>query len=141
MKKIFTLLLVSLFFVGCANRGYTLDNANRIYTTKFGRVIAVQNVTIKAGSSGSAIGGIIGLIVGSQIGEGKGNVAATLGGGLLGSLLGAQVDTPGQQLDIELDNGQTITTVIKTDSKHLFRPGDRVRLVLDGNKIVRIDLL
>ena len=141
MKKLFALLLVTLFFAGCANRGYTLDNANRIYTTKYGRVIAVQDVTIKAGATGSAVGGVIGLIIGSQIGEGKGNVAATLGGGLLGSILGAQVDTPGQQLDIELDDGRTITTVIKTDSKHFFRPGDRVRLVLDGNKIVRIDLL
>ncbi len=139
MRYILTLLLVT-FFVGCANRGYTLDNADRIYQTRYGEIIAAKNVQIEAGSTGSVIGGIVGLIIGSQIGEGRGNTAATLGGGLIGSLLGAKVPTPGQQLDIRLDDGSTITTVIKAE-KNSFYPGERVRLILDGNKIVRIERL
>ena len=137
MRYIMILLMVT-FFVGCANKGYTLDNANRIYQTRYGQIIAAQNIQIEAGSTGSVIGGIVGLIVGSQIGEGRGNTVATLGGGLIGSILGSKVPTPGQQLDIRLEDGSTITTVIKVDSNS-FQVGQRVRLILDGNKIVRIE--
>ena len=137
MRYILTLVFV-FFFAGCANRGYTLDNANEIFQTRYGQIIAAKNVQIEAGSTGSMIGGVVGLIIGTQIGEGRGNAAATLGGGLIGSILGSKVPTPGQQLDIRFDDGSTITTVIKTD-RNTFHPGERVRLILDGNKIVRIE--
>ncbi|MRJ02103.1 MAG: glycine zipper 2TM domain-containing protein [Epsilonproteobacteria bacterium] len=135
---IFTLLLI--FFSGCASRGYTFSDTNRIYETRYGTVLEAQRVTIKAGEGGAAVGGIIGLIIGSQFGKGKGNVAAAVGGGLLGSLLGANTATEGQQLRIRLEDGRVITTVIKTDRTHYFRAGDRVKLILDGNKIIDIVL-
>ena len=141
MKKILSILTLILLFAGCADKGYTLDETDRIYTTKTGVVVEVKDVTIEAGSAGSAVGGIVGLIIGTQVGEGKGNVAATLAGGLLGSLLGAKAALPGQQLVIELDDGSRITTVIKTSKERYFRPGDRVRLILDGRKIVNIELI
>jgi outer membrane lipoprotein SlyB len=139
VKKILSIIVLILFFAGCADKGYTLDETERIYTTVPGVVVEVKGVTIEAGSSGSAVGGIVGFIIGTQVGKGKGNVAATLAGGLLGSLLGAKAALPGQQLVIELDDGSRITTVIKTSKDRYFRPGDRVRLVLDGRKIVNIE--
>jgi len=139
MRKFVPLFVLLLFFWGCSHKGYTLDEANRIYVTKTGKVIAVKDITIEAGSQGSVIGGIVGLIIGTQIGKGRGNTAATLGGGLIGSLLGAKVSMPGQQLQIELDDGRIITTVIRVDKSSYFRVGDRVRLVLDGKRIVHIE--
>lgn len=139
MKMFIAMLMGVLFFAGCADKGITLDDTNKIYTTRTGKVIEVRDVTIKAGSQGSMIGGIVGLIIGTQIGEGKGNVAATLGGGLIGSLLGAEAQTSGQQLVIELDDGSRITTIIKSSKERYFHKGDRVRLILDGRKIVEIE--
>ena len=138
MMRSILALLVLTFFIGCADRGYTLDNANKIYQIRYGQIISAKNVQIEAGSAGSVIGGIVGLIIGSQIGEGKGNAAATLGGGLVGSILGAKVPTSGQQLDIRLDDGSIVTTIIRADGRS-FYPGERVRLVLDKEKILRIE--
>ncbi|MRI84236.1 MAG: hypothetical protein C6I00_07440 [Nitratiruptor sp.] len=144
MRRFASFLLALLLLVplvqGCAPKGYTHANTNRIFRSVEGVVLEAREVTIKGGEEGATLGGIVGLIIGSQFGKGKGSVAAALGGGLLGSLLGAQASTRGQQLTIRLQDGSTITTVIKVDERHYFRSGDRVRLVLDGNKIVEIEL-
>ncbi len=133
--------IVVLIFSGCTqmynSNEVDLQNTNSLLTYKTGVVKDIRLVTIKDDGSGTMIGALTGTVLGGLFGNGKGNVLTTLGGGLAGAYAGTEIDKANaQELFIKLDNGRHIAVVAKGVSIHI---GDRVRLVLNGNKVVRVE--
>jgi len=64
-------------------------------------------------------------------------VAGAVAGGVVGSRLSEDM---GQEVTISLENGQTVTTVIKVDKNNPYwlRPGDKVAVYVKGNRVVRV---
>jgi outer membrane lipoprotein SlyB len=116
-----------------------LYNTNGIYTHKTGTITDVRYVTIRDDGSGTFLGTVVGSVLGSMIGHGKGKTLATLGGGLAGAYAGNRLDRAnGEELFIHLNDGRDIATVVKGV---VFRPGEKVRVVFNGSKILRIERL
>ena len=130
-----------LFFGGCTrmynSNEVALSNVNQVLTYETGTVTGVRMVVIKDDGSGTMIGVLTGTVLGSLMGNGKGNVLTTLGGGLLGAYVGNQLDKANaEELYIKLDNGKNIVVIAKGVD---IRRGDRVRVVLNGNRVVRVE--
>jgi len=144
MKRIlFSLSVCALIFGGCTqmynSNEVALNDVNRMYTYITGVVQSARNVTIKDDGSGMMAGALTGAVLGSLFGKGKGNTVTTLLGGLGGAYAGAQIDKAnGEELHIKLDDGRNIVAIIKGVN---IQPGDRVRVVVDGNRIIRVEKL
>jgi outer membrane lipoprotein SlyB len=112
----------------------------------FGRVVSVQNMTIRPGQThlGMVTGAALGAIAGSQIGGGTAsNVAGGIGGAVVGGAAGSAIQrgaqtTNGIEVTVTLDNGQTVAMIQPGDIRD-FRQGDRVRVVgtADNARVVR----
>ena len=77
------------------------------------------------------------MVVGSLFGKGKGNTLTTLLGGLGGAYAGYQLDKAnGEELYIRLDSGRNIVAIVKGVN---IQKGDRVRVVFNGNRIIRVE--
>ncbi len=130
-----------LLFGGCTqmynSNEVSLANTNQVLSYETGTVTDVRMVVIKDDGSGTMIGAITGTVLGSLLGNGKGNVLTTLGGGLAGAYAGTELDKANaEELYIKLDNGKNIVVVAKGVG---IRKGDRVRIVLNGNQVVRVE--
>ncbi|MEY4504121.1 MAG: hypothetical protein RL154_414 [Pseudomonadota bacterium] len=139
MKKLLTACAITsaLLFTGCGGSGLSVDNAGSLTTVNYGTVVGVRNTEL-SGSTGATAGGAIlgavaGAALGSLVGQGLGKDLAIAGGAAAGGLAGGYAgdkatSAPGQELKIQLDNGQMIETVYKVqkDNPHMFRDGDRV---------------
>ena len=144
--KIFIIPLVAFFlainFNSCSQlynntEEVSLDDAGTFMDFQYGTVVDVSNVRIKDPGTGALIGAVIGGILGSFVGEGKANTLATVGGALGGALAGYKADTANaQQLLLELDDGRRVAMVVKGTE---FHPGDKVRIIYRGGKIVRVE--
>lgn len=143
MKKIIVSLAVGFMFIfsGCAQRGYTQADVGNILVNYKGTVVHTREVNINDSGEGAILGAIIGAVIGHQVGKGKGKDVATAAGAIAGGVAGSKLNQDiGQEVTIDLDNGQEITTVIRVDRKHPYwlRDGDRVIVYVRGNKIVRV---
>lgn len=142
MKKyIFPLILGMFLFNGCTqmynSNEVSLNDVNVIYTYQNGTVENIKKVVIKDDGSGTMTGAMAGTVLGGLFGNGKGNALTTLIGGLTGAYVGYNADKAnGEELYIKLDNGKEIVTIVKGVNIH---KGDRVRIVLNGNKIIRVE--
>jgi outer membrane lipoprotein SlyB len=141
MKKILYILLVSVIvFSGCAtNEGpeYDGNDYNQIKRYEIGTVVSRRPVVISDNGSGKFLGAIIGTVLGSTMGRGNGTTLAMLGGGLVGGYAGNEVaKANGDELSVELDNGENIIVVVK-GSEHIMQ-GDRVKIIKDGNKVAQV---
>jgi outer membrane lipoprotein SlyB len=141
MKKILFAVLALFLFSGCTqmynSNEVDLSQTNGVYTYQKGMVKDVRYVTIRDDGSGTMIGTLVGTVLGSMMGEGKGNTLATLGGGLVGAYAGNQLDKAnGEELYIHLDDGRDIVTIVKGVN---FRRGESVRVVFNGNRILRVE--
>lgn len=141
MKKIVFALLALFLLSGCTqmynSNDVDLYQTNGIYTYQKGRVTDVRYVNIRDDGSGTMIGALVGTVLGSIVGHGKGNTLSTLGGGLVGAYVGNRLDKAnGEELYIHLDDGKDIVTVVKGVK---FRRGEIVRVVFNGNKILRVE--
>ena len=140
MKKfIMSLGLGIVLFTGCTqmynSNEVALNDVNVMYTYKTGVVTDVKKVIIKDDGSGAMTGAITGTVLGSLFGKGKGNVLTTLLGGLSGAYAGYELDKAnGEELYIKLDDGRNIVAVVKGVN---IQKGDRVRVVVEGNRIIR----
>ena len=142
MKKYFFALgVVGLLFSGCTqmynSNEVSLANTNEVLTYKTGVVEDVKKVVLKDDGSGTMIGAVSGTVLGSMFGNGKGNALSALVGGLAGAFVGHELDKAnGEELFVKLDNGEEIAVIVKGVDIHV---GDRVRIVMRGSKIVRVE--
>lgn len=146
---IFFTLTLSLTFLmfGCqATQGssYTSGQANTPMTVYYGTILRVSPATIKKPSTplGAIAGGVVGGVVGSTVGQGRGRRLATTAGALGGAALGNAAEksanqTPGLEIEVEMDDGRIMAVVQPKDDE--FSVGDRVRLLIgqDGSYRVR----
>lgn len=114
---------------------FTSQEAMRAQAVAFGELISIRAVEIRPGQTrvGTATGAILGGIAGSQIGGGTasnvaGGVAGAVAGGVLGNAIQGSRVTPGVELTVTLDSGDTVAIVQPGDGSD-FRVGDRVRVV------------
>ena len=141
MKKIGIMFIIALMFSGCTkmynSNEVDLYNTNEILTYKIGVVEDVKKVIIKDDGSGVMLGMTTGTVLGSMFGNGRGNLLSTLIGGLTGALAGYELDKAnGEELFIKLNDGRNIVVVVKGVD---IKKGDKVRLILQGNRIVRVE--
>jgi len=139
---IVSVTVLSLLLTACAtNRGPVYDgNSYRtIKTYNTGTVLSEKPVVISDDGSGHFFGALIGAVLGSTMGAGNGKTLATLGGGIAGYYAGSEIGKAnGDELTIELDDGEHIVVVVKGKN---FRVGDRVKIIKDGNKVTQVDLI
>lgn len=134
-----------LVAAGCADTHsgdvYQANRAGIVQNVSFGTVTNVRQVTIQDDSSNMPIGAVAGAVVGGllghSVGGGTGKKLATVGGVVAGGLAGNAIQgqankTTGMEVEIRLDNGQTIAVVQKMDPN--FQIGSRVRLVDAGGR-------
>ena len=144
MKKfILSLIVLGMFFSGCSrlynSNEVNLYDTNRVLTYENGVVEDVRRVVIKDDGSGTFIGAYTGAVLGSMFGEGKGNILSTLIGGLTGAFVGYESDKANaEELFIKLDDGKNIVGIVK--GIDILR-GDRVRIIKEGNRIIRVEKL
>ena len=142
MKKyLISFAIIGVFFSGCTqmynSNEVSLYDTNQILTYKTGVVEDVRKVIIKDDGSGVMIGAMSGTVLGSVFGKGKGNVLSTLIGGLTGALAGYELDKANaEELFIKLDDGRDIVVVVKGVD---IKKGDRVRIILKGSRIIRVE--
>ena len=144
MKRLlFSLSVCALIFSGCTqmynSNEIAMNDVNVMYSYKTGVVESIKKVIIKDNGSGMMAGALTGAVLGSVFGNGKGNDLTTLLGGLGGAYAGYQADKAnGEELYIRLDDGRNVVAVVKGVN---IQPGDRVRVVVDGNRIIRVEKL
>ena len=142
MKKYFlSLAIIGLFFSGCTqmynSNEVSIADTNEILTYKTGIVEDVKKVILKDDGSGVMIGAMSGTVLGGMFGRGKGNVLSTLIGGLTGAFAGYELDKAnGEELFIKLDDGRNIVVIVKGVN---IQKGDRVRIIMSGSRIVRVE--
>ena len=141
MKKLVFLLGILLIFSGCTrmynSNEVSLNEVDTVLTYKTGVVEDVKKVVIKDDGSGLFVGAYTGTVLGSMFGRGKGNILSTLIGGLTGAFVGYEADKANaQELFIKLDNGKEIVVIVKGVD---IQKGDKVRLIMRGNKVVRVE--
>jgi outer membrane lipoprotein SlyB len=142
MKNILISLGMAVFlFTGCARMYNTnevsVNQLDTVYTYKTGIVTSVKRVVIKDDGSGTMTGVMGGTVIGGMFGRGNGNIFSTLLGGLTGAYIGYETGKAnGEELYIKLDTGENIVTVVKGVN---IKKGDKVRIILNGNKIIRVE--
>ena len=142
---VYSMMSSMLFAAGCADNysgdTYASNRSGIVQNVSYGTVTNIRQVTIQDDSSnmpiGAVAGAVVGGILGHSVGGGTGKQLATVGGVVAGGLAGNAIQnqtgkTTGMEVEIRLDNGQTIAVVQKMDPN--FQIGSRVRLVDAGVK-------
>lgn len=134
-------IAVLVLFSGCAkmynSNEVSINEAGYVYTYKTGVVESVKKVVLKGEGDGVSAGVMTGTVLGSLFGKGKGNVLATLLGGLGGAYAGAELDKAnGEELFIKLEDGRDIVVYVRGVD---IQKGDRVRVILNGSKVIRVE--
>lgn len=114
---------------------FSSSEAMRAQPVAFGEVVAVRPVEIRPGQTrlGTATGAVLGGLAGGQIGSGTaantaGAVAGAVAGGAIGSAVQGSRNTPGLEITVRIERGDTVAIVQPGDPRD-FRVGDRVRVV------------
>ncbi len=142
MKKLLIIVgIIFLFLNGCSkmynSNEVSLSEVNEELTYQMGVVEDVKRVVIKDNGSGLFVGAYTGSVLGSMFGKGKGNILSTLVGGLSGAFVGYKEDKAnGEELFIKLDDGRRVVVIVKGID---IKKGDRVRLISNGKRIVRVE--
>ena len=143
MKSKVFLVLLAFILSGCTqmynSNEVSLNETNEVLTYQTGVVQGVKKVIIKDDGSGTLVGAYSGAVLGSLLGNGKGNILSTLIGGLTGAFAGHELDKAnGEELFIKLDNGKNIAVIVKGVK---IKKGDRVRIIKNGYRIVRVEVI
>jgi len=142
MKKyLLGLGIVAILLSGCTqmynSNEVSLANTNEVLSYETGTVTDVKMVIIKDDGSGTMVGAYSGAILGSLFGGGRGNILSTLIGGLTGAYAGNKLDKANaQELFVKLDNGKNIVVIAKGVK---IKKGDKVRLIMNGYRVVRVE--
>ena len=141
MKAKIFLIAAAFILTGCSqlynSNEVSINNTDEVLTYQTGTVESTKKVIIKDDGSGTMIGAYSGTVLGSMLGNGKGNILSTLIGGLTGAFAGYEADKAnGEELFIKLDNGKNIAVIVKGIK---IKAGDRVRIIKNGYRIVRVE--
>jgi len=139
MRLFFFIILTLLMVSGCAPKTneVSYEATQHILRSQTGVVQEVRYVKIEDQGSGGLIGAVAGAVLGSMIGKGKGQLLSSLAGGLAGAYVGNEISKAnGEELVVFLDNGEEIVVVVPGTKIY---PGDRVRIIMDGNRVVRVE--
>jgi len=118
---------------------YTIGQARRTQSVRFGTVLDVRRVDLAADAGtkavGSGVGAALGGLLGHQIGGGRGKKAATVAGAIAGAVGGNIIARhayaqPGVAITVKLDDGRAIEVAQAPDVA--IRPGERVEVVGSG---------
>jgi outer membrane lipoprotein SlyB len=134
-----------LVFASCAQNSLTGDtystrDAGRAQTVRRGVVTSVRFVKIEGSSTGGMLlGAAAGGLLGNQIGGGSGRTAATIGGAALGGAVGSHAgqsvnSRQGVEIQVELDQGGSLSIVQEYNARESFTTGDRVRVLTNGGR-------
>ena len=116
-----------------------LNDVNVMYSYETGIVTDVKKVIIKDDGSGEMTGAMTGTVFGGLFGNGKGSILTTLLGGLSGAYAGYVLDKAnGEELYIKLNDGRNIVAIVKGVN---IQEGDKVRVIINGNRIIRVEKL
>ncbi len=152
MKRSFVaaVVIISGLLGACANNSltgdtYTREDARKVQEVKYGSVLSVKPVIIEGdreGAVGNVGGTIIGGIAGNSVGDGNGQAIATTVGAIIGGIVGQSTEEKltrkqGQEIQIQMDSGKTISVVQEVKEQKFFNEGDRVRL-LELNGVTRV---
>ena len=145
MKKFVTFSVIFgafLLLSGCGPTGpgvVSPDSTQYVSTYEKGTVKSIRYVKIQDTGAGTLVGAGIGAVLGNMIGHGRGRTLATLGGGLAGAYVGNQVASANaQELTVRLDRGRTVVVIAKGTA---FYPGERIRIVRQGDRVVNVEPL
>jgi outer membrane lipoprotein SlyB len=142
MMKAMLVLALGTALAGCAvppqsASVYTYYQTQNEQVVRTGTVESVRNALIVNPQSGigTVTGAALGGLGGSEIGGGKGSIATGILGAVAGGLIGQRIEAgasnrPGFEITVKLDNGEV--RAITQEADELFRPGDRVRLLSNG---------
>jgi len=113
---------------------------NQVMKAETGTIRSVRYVVVENNSPvGTLLGAAAGAALGHTIGKGHGRDLATVFGGLAGAYVGNEVSKANaQELTIRLDKGRTIAVILKGTN---FYPGERVRVVYNGNQVANVEPL
>ena len=150
MKNILlcTLLSTLLVLSGCASYGgssYTGNQAQRAQNVQYGTITSIRDAKISGTDAGKTIGtvggGVAGGVLGSMIGGGRGQVLSSVAGAMIGAgagYLGGEKLTSqtGVEMEIELENGGTISVIQGADEA--FSVGERVRVLTSSDGHARV---
>lgn len=148
MKRILIPVALVALLAGCANPApsgqvYSVYQTQNEQIVRMGTVESVRNVAIANQDTGvGTVGGAaLGGLAGSQVGHGGGSAAVGILGAIAGGVIGNRIENqantrPGLEITVRLDGGELRAVTQLADEP--FRPGDRVRLLTDGNRRTRV---
>ena len=103
------------------------------------QIVSVRPVVLRGESSvvGVGAGAIAGGIAGSMIGQGKASALTAVGGALAGGLAGDAIErrattNRGLEIMVRTHSGQ-MWNIVQKDHGEGFRPGEMVRMLVDGD--------
>lgn len=147
MKRILTTIAAAALVAGlsgCAPyyAGPTVSQSatNQVMRAERGTIRSIRYVVVESDSPvGTLLGAAAGAALGHTIGKGHGKELATVAGGLAGAYVGHEVSKANaQELTIRLDRGRTIVVILKGTR---FYPGERVRVIYNGNRVANVEPL
>lgn len=145
MKTLFIIATIPFFFASCAQDSLTGDSysrsgAGQAQTVRMGTITSIRYVKIEGDSTaGTIVGAAAGGLLGNQIGSGSGRTAATVGGALAGGVGGsyagkAITSKQGLEIQVDLDEGGTVSIVQQENPREPFAEGERVRVLSGGGR-------
>lgn len=140
-------LAALLCLAGCETNGdatartYEREQVGEVQRVEEGTIVSLTPVEIEGNESrlGTVIGAIAGGLAGRQIGSGTGRDVATVAGAVAGGYAGREIgenvtQAEGAEIGLEMDDGRQITVVQELDEDDMFRVGERVTVVFEGNE-------
>ena len=129
-------------FAPAGSAGVSTAALNQELTYETGTIQSVRYVRVQGSNeqtAGTLLGAATGAVLGHMIGKGKGQDLATIGGGLLGAYVGSQVtQANASELTIRTSTGRTVVIIVKGTG---YRPGQQVRIVKSGSRVVSVEPL
>lgn len=160
MKSLFASALACLLlfaFCGCGGAGRTVNHFPRghtglAHTLEKGRIVSQQAIVIDGTTSmvGTSIGAAVGTAVGAAASgtiEDERDLRQTIGtsaiGGAVGAVVGRVVEKKlterrGQELQIELEDGERLVVIQAVENKRPFVDGEEVLVYTTQNGISRV---
>lgn len=148
---LFTITLISsLGLTGCANDldadTYSRDQVRQVATVETGTIKSLKLVKISGEENwiGGGTSAVLGGAAGSLAGGGNGHIVSAVIGAVAGGLLGeitqeGLTKAKGVEITIQKNTGQEISIVQQVEQDQVFRVGDKVRILQEGNT-TRVEL-